>query len=362
MKYLCIISALLILAISANSQNITIDDNDMPTPNIYTVSKKANITFNPDETGADYIWNFSFLDYDTQINDTFFSVSSAPFVYQYFYNNPLDPEYKATVVKNTGAVTNAIQIIEIADNYDYFKNNSSLYVKVGAGSTINGIPMVMNYDNVENITTNFPITMGATNSSVSSSGNDIPSIGYYGQTVDRINTVDGFGELATPFGTFQTVRIKSILKVRDTIYYDAYSFGTAFDRPETVQFNWYADNQSIPLLTVTNSVGNNYSAIYKDSIRTTEVITVNSKNMFTVFPTITSNIVNVEFNSDNRGKYGIRIFNESGYELFFIEKSKEIGINTTAISMNEIVNTNGIYFIVYESDNKINLKKVIFNK
>ena len=362
MKYLCLISALLMLTISVNSQNITIDNSDMPTPNIYTVSKMANITFNPDETGTDYTWDFSFLDYDTQVNDTFFSVSDAPYVYQYSYNNPLDPEHKATVVQNTGTITNAIQVIEITDNYDYFKNSSSLYVKVGAGSTINGVPTVMKYDDVENITTNFPIVMDATNSSVSSAGNDIPSIGYYGQTVDRVNIVDGFGELTTPYGAFQTVRIKSILNVRDTIYYDDYSFGTAFDRPEAVEFNWYADNQSIPLLTVTSTVGNNYSATYKDSIRSTEIITVNSNTSFNIYPTVTSNIVNIEFESESRGKYEIRVFNEVGSELYFVEKNKEIGINSTVISMNEIVNNNGIYFIVFESGNKINLKKVIFSK
>jgi len=362
MKYLCTISVLLMIAISVNSQNITVDDNDMPTPNIYTVSKMANITFNPDETGNDYTWDFSFLDYDTQVNDTFFSVSDAPYVYQYSYNNPLDPEHKATVVQNTGTITNAIQVIEITDNYDYFKNSSSLYVKVGAGSTINGVPTVMKYDDVEYITTDFPVMMDATNSSVSSSGNDIPNIGYYGQTVDRVNLVDGYGELTTPYGTFQTIRIKSILNIRDTIYYDDYSFGTAFDRPEAIEYNWYGDNQSIPLLTVKSSVGNNYTATYKDSIRTTNIVMVNNGASFNVYPTITSNIINVEFESKNTGKYVVRIFNEAGSELFLIEKEKQIGLNSDQISMKEIANSNGIYFIVFESDNKINLKKVIFNK
>ncbi len=361
MKYLYSTLLFMFSVLLVNSQNITIDDSDMPTPNIYTISKVANISFNPDETGTDYTWDFSFLEYDTQLNDTFFSVTDAPYVYQYSYNNFLDPEHKATVVQNTGTVTNAIQVIEITDNYDYFKNSNSLYVKVGSGSTINGVPTVMKYDNVENITTNFPILMDATNSSISSAGNDIPNIGYYGQTVNRVNIVDGFGELTTPFGTFQTVRIKSILNIRDTIYYDDYSFGTAFDRPESVEYNWYADNQSIPLLTVKSAVGSNYSVTYKDSLRTTEIISQNNKTSFNVYPTVTSNIINVEFDSNNSDKYEIRIFNESGLELFFIDGNKKIGFNKTIISMSKIVNnTNGVYFIVFESDNKINLKRVIF--
>ena len=220
----------------------------------------------------------------------------------------------------------------------------------------------MKYDDVEYITTDFPVMMDATNSSVSSSGNDIPNIGYYGQTVDRVNLVDGYGELTTPYGTFQTIRIKSILNIRDTIYYDDYSFGTAFDRPEAIEYNWYGDNQSIPLLTVKSSVGNNYTATYKDSIRTTNIVMVNNGASFNVYPTITSNIINVEFESKNTGKYVVRIFNEAGSELFLIEKEKQIGLNSDQISMKEIANSNGIYFIVFESDNKINLKKVIFNK
>ena len=362
MKHLYILFALFSISILVNSQNITVDDADMPTPNIYTVSNMANINFNPDETGADYIWDFSFLEYETQINDTFFSVSDAPYVYQYSYNNPLDQEHKATVVQNTGAVSNAIQIIEITDNYDYFKNSSSLYAKVGSGSTINDVPTVMKYDSVEYITTDFPIVMSDTNSSVSSAGNDIPDIGYYGQTVNRVNIVDGFGELTTPYGTFQTVRIKSILNIRDTLYYDDYSYGIAFDRPEAVEYNWYGDNQSIPLLTVKNTTGSNYSAIYKDSLRTTEIVLTNICNSFNVYPTITSDKVNIEFTSNNKAKYEIRVFNEAGVELFFIEKEKQIGINSSQINMKKIANNNGIYFVVFESDNKINLKKVIFNK
>ena len=362
MKYLYLFLAMFIISTLVKSQNINIDDSDMPTPSIYTVSKIANITFNPDETGIDYVWDFSFLEYETQLNDTFFSVTDAPYVYQYMYNNPLDAAHKATVVQNTGTITNTIQVIEITDNYDYFKNSSSLYSKVGSGSTINGVPTVMKYDNVEKITTDFPLTMNATNSSISLAGNDIPNIGYYGQTVNRVNIVDGYGELTTPYGTFQTVRVKSILNVRDTIYYDDYSFGTAFDRPESIVYNWYADDQSIPLLTLTSTITNNYLVTYKDSVRNTEIIEFNNDNYFNVYPTVTSNNINIKFNSNNNGKYFIKIFNELGNEIYNVEKRKNLGINTMVVSLNETVKNNGIYFVIFESDNKINIKKIVFNK
>jgi len=362
MKYLYLLLVMSSISTMVKSQNITIDNNDMPTPNIYTISKIANITFNPEETGTDYIWDFSFLEYETQINDTFFSVSNAPYVYQYSYNNPLDPEHKATVVKNTGTVSNTIQVIEITDNYDYFKNNNIIYSKVGSGSTINGAPTVMKYDNAEYVTTNFPILIGDTNSSKSKTGNNIPNIGYYGQTINRVNIVDGYGELTTPYGTFQTIRIKSILNIRDTIYYDNYNFGTAFNRPESIEYNWYGNNQYIPLLTIKNTAGNNYSATYKDSVRTTKITHLINTNTFNVYPSITSNNINIKFKSNNTGKYFIKVFNESGFELYQIKKNKNIGTNTTVISMNKITNTNGIFFIVFETDNKINIKKVIFNK
>lgn len=362
MKCILIFISIFYITTVLNSQTITINDADMPISNIYTVSKIANITFNPDETGTDYVWDFSFLEYDTQLKDTFFSVTDAPYVYQYAYNNPLDLDHKATVVKNTGVITNSIPVIDITDNYDYFRNSSNIYVKVGSGSTINNVPTVMKYDNVEYITTNFPLQIGDTNSSISISGNNIPNIGYYGQTVRRTNLVDGFGLLKTPYGEFETVRVKSIINIRDTIYYDDYSYGIGFDRPVSEEYNWYGDNQNIPLLTINSSAGNNYSATYKDSLRTTKVNKINIHNFTKIYPTITSDKVNIELASDNLVKYSIRVFSKNGTLLFFKENLTTSLINKSVISLSEITNSSGIYFIVVTKENKINVEKVIYEK
>lgn len=347
MRYLISALNVLLIVISANSQNITIDENDLTIPNVYTVSTVNSITFNPDETEEGYTWDFSFLEYDTQINDTFFAVSSAPYVYQFSYNNPLDQEHKATVVKKTGNISNAVQVIEITDNYDYYKNSTSKYVKVGSGSTINGVPTVMKYDNVENITTQFPLQIYETNSSVSTSGTTIPTIGYYGQTVNRTNEVDGYGTLITPYGTFETVRIKSVINIRDTLYYDDYSFGTAFNRPETIEYNWFADNQFIPILTVKTSGGSSYSATYKDSLATTNLATLNKTSKTSVFPNPTTGQIIIECENLNK----VEVYSVSGKLV------KTSVYNKINISDEE----KGVYFIKVITKTDINTIKLILN-
>ena len=362
MKTLNLFILIAIFSINLKSQNITIDNNDMTVPNIYTISKISSINFDPNNTGQDYFWDFSTMQYETQVNDTFFSVSDAPYVYQAVYNNFLDPDHKATVVQNTGAITNMITVVQITDNYDYFKNSNSRYVKVGTGSTINGVPTAMKYDNVEIVVGNFPLQINDTTSSVSVTGTNIPNIGYYGQTIRRTNIIDGFGTLTTPYGTFETVRTKSIINIRDTLYYDSYSYGIAFDRPELTECNWYADNQYIPLLTIKGS-NNSFSASYKDSLHTTSVSEIiNNETKFKVYPTICSDILNIEFNNNGSDNANIKIFSETGKLIIDEQYGIVLGKNHKTISLQNKIKNKGFYFVVCTIGENVNIKKIIFNK
>ena len=346
-----------------NSQNITINESDMTIPNIYNVSKMNDVTFNPDETGQNYEWDFSFMQFDTQVNDTFFSVSDAPYVYQAVYNNPLDQDHKATVVQSTGNISNMVTAIQITDNYDYFKNASSRYVKVGVGSSINGVPTAMKYDDVEIVVGDFPLLFNHVTSSVSVASADIPSIGYYGQTIDRSNIVDGYGQLTTPYGTFETVRTKSVINIKDTLYYEAYHNGIAFDRPEVVEYNWYGDSQFIPLLTIRTTAGGNYAASYKDSVRLTTQLNAIDNNFKTkIYPTITSDKINVELNCTNYNGIEIIIVNEMGVTLYHEITQSVIGKNIKSISLKNKIKTSGIYFVYTIQDSNINVKRVVFRK
>jgi hypothetical protein len=120
----------------------------------------------------------------------------------------------------------------------------------------------MKYDTPEDYYI-FPLNYNDEFSSVSYTSADIPTFGYYGQTIDRYTIVDGWGTLILPTGSFNVLRIKTTLNVTDTVYLENYSTGFSIPRPETIEYKWFASNGKIPQLTVEKSVANT-KATYQD--------------------------------------------------------------------------------------------------
>ena len=54
-----------------------------------------------------------------------------------------------------------------------------------------------------------PLAYGATSASHSAYHVEIPNVGYYGFEQDRTNTVDGWGVITTPGGSFDVLRVKT---------------------------------------------------------------------------------------------------------------------------------------------------------
>ena len=75
-------------------------------------------------------------------------------------------------------------------------------------------------------------------------------MGYYGQSGHRVNLVDGWGTLITPFGTFQTLRVISTIDAIDTVYNTSLSAGTNIPRPLKYEFKWLATGKKIPVLNL----------------------------------------------------------------------------------------------------------------
>jgi len=277
---------------------ITIDKTDMPAGgDTFRISVINNLHgINPATTGQNVNWNFSQLTPNTQTVDTFFNILSTqyiPITYNLIYNNPLDQAHKADVVTRSFNSNNPFPQVQITENFNFYKSSSSGYSQVGQGAKVNGIPTAMKYDNAESFF-KFPMLFGNTDSTVSKYGIAIPSLGYYGQTIKRVNLVDGYGSLTTPYGTFNVMRVKSLITTVDTIYLDTLHFGTHLNRPLETQYIWLGDNQGDPLLFISKT-NNTTTVRYKDSI-TTSYVAINdifNNQGFSFFPNPATNILKI---------------------------------------------------------------------
>ena len=96
-----IFTPLFALITIASSAQITITKADMPVANdtIRVTTANTSGVADPSLTGANYTWDYSALVPTIQNKDTFVSVSSTPYVYQFYFNDPFDPYHKATVAR-----------------------------------------------------------------------------------------------------------------------------------------------------------------------------------------------------------------------------------------------------------------------
>lgn len=263
-----ILSSIAAFSLIGATAQITITDADMPAANdTFRISTTIDAWgIDPAITGANFTWDFSFLEPIDQYVDTMHAVSSTPIAYQFFFNNwILYPDHVADYATR-GQDVDIAGFFTMEDVFDYFTNSSSSNRQVGIGATILGIPGSFQFSDIDTIY-EFPLDYLNTSSSSWEYNIPIPTLGYYRQRGNRINEVDGWGEVTTPFGTFASLRVKTTLNMVDSIYIDAFGFGFEIPRPETIEYKWLASGMGVPVLTLTESFGVLNGIEYQDSLR-----------------------------------------------------------------------------------------------
>jgi len=265
-KIIILISS--IFAFQGLTGQITITSSNMPDTGDTTRLSSAVVLPGTDlsQTGPGYTWDFSMLDPQSQSVEEYVSPTSTPFLYQIIFNQS---------VANLASPINALAFLpgfNITDAYAFYKKSSSNYVRPGYAATIMGVPIPMKFDLPELFYT-FPLQANSqADSSYSMYELAFPNVGYFSIERKRVNVVDGWGELTTPFGTFNTLRVKSVITERDSLYLDSLQFGAPIIRYYT-EYKWLAIEFGIPVLTITEE-GPLITAIYIDSLRNLNPMTV----------------------------------------------------------------------------------------
>ncbi len=301
------------LCISYSSTGqITVTTDDMPnTGDAVRISN--NITTGGIDytlTGENYTWDFSTLFPLTQTVDTFESVASVPFLYQLVFF----PNIVANLAKPFSDF-DLIPGLDITDPYLFYMNTNSNYKDVGFAVTFNVIPLPIKYDDPD-ILYDFPVNYGNVDSSFSGFELGLANLGFAGIDRKRVNTVDGWGTLITPYGTFDALRIKSHVFETDTIYIDSIGFGTTIERDYT-EYKWMGNGKGLPLLQVTEEFGLTTVA-YIDSVRnpvTAIPETENSELSIDVFPNPAGNSATVSIDCKQYGRVSLAVCNMAGIKV-----------------------------------------------
>ncbi len=272
--------ALLIGAIPLLSQ-ITILNSDMPSAGD---TIRISIGFDPlfydyTDTGENHSWDFSELQPFYQNIDTFMTVLETPLIFWPFFLTSSN-----LVLKSDNFST--VLPIPIGDSYQFFSKTSSVFSDVGLGLEINGLHLPLKYDNPD-VWYRFPLEYGSTDSGETGLEFELEDIGYLLVERERSTEVDGWGNLTTPFGTFETLRLKSVVNEFDSIYIDSIGEGFSVYRTYT-EYKWLGKNMGLPLLQVVVDDMLGTVITYQDSVRDLNVaipeIDISGANGIQVYP------------------------------------------------------------------------------
>lgn len=346
-KIYFLLATVFLYAVNGIAQ-ITISQADMPqSGDILRLSQTTITTGLPafSNTGANYTWDYSMLQPQSQTVDTFLSVTSTPLAYQFYFNDVIFyPSYVSTVAQAAPNISSNPPVT-ITNVINYYKDGASAYESVGFGAAINAIPTSTKDDSIDYIY-HFPMNYSNADSSDSKYHVSIPHIAFYGMRQHRVNHIDGWGTLKTPFGTFQALRVTTRLFMVDTLYIDTFHFG--FATPiQQLQYKWLVNGQHLPVLQINeNVVANNpvlSSIVYRDSLRRGLGISeISATKGIRVYPNPAKNMVYLQSQSAIQGAEFV-MYNMTGQTIIHKHIERLDASSPFSVDINSI--PQGMYFI-----------------
>ncbi|MDB4082992.1 T9SS type A sorting domain-containing protein [Vicingaceae bacterium] len=240
----------LFLAIHSYSQT-TVTSANMPvsgdTLRFSTALLDSSVLLNYQRSGIDQIWNFDSLRVISQTVQNFISSS------QTSYN--LVPTSRIGLLF---ADTLSLGGSSVNDVYNFINSSSTDFsIDYRAVSVPTGFPLIpilriqdpyIDKDEVFQ----FPLNFGDRDSSTFNFVFNNSLLGvYYGSAGYRINEVDAWGSVTTPYGTFNALRV-----ITDMVSFDSISFsGQDIAISSHVRtYQWIANGERIPVMTVNGLV------------------------------------------------------------------------------------------------------------
>lgn len=245
MKNVCLLLLAILFKMSVLTGQITISSADMPnvgdTIRFSTASPTSLAGLNFAQTGTNYTWDFSLLTHVSQDIDTFVSVASTPiFYYPSFITN-------ASIAKK-GTSFGAAGFT-LTNVYDFFKETTAHFAQVGFAAQLSGVPLPTLYT-APDYQYRFPLSYSNSDSCLFGYTIAVPTLFTYKNESKRINTVDGWGTITTPLGTFQALRVKSVIISRDSLASDSLPFPIPPITTTTTEYKWLTNTHRAPVVTV----------------------------------------------------------------------------------------------------------------
>jgi hypothetical protein len=170
----------------------------------------------------------------------YLSSSKTPYAF-YFFNQ----------IGQKTADTISLGVITLTNVYSFYTNNTKVFKAEGIGYSASGFPLAANYSDDDEIY-QFPLNYNDKDTSTFKFNLTIPG-GIFSviSTGKRINLVDGYGSIKTPYKDYtDALRVKTIVDQVDTINSQ---FGKFAIPRKTVSYKWLVGSERIPVLEISGN-------------------------------------------------------------------------------------------------------------
>jgi len=310
-----------------------------------------------DQTTTDYIsageaftWDFSDLVATSQFVREFTSIGFSPV--QLTFGIFADEEYQSSYfIPETNFPLEQIGDflpISLSDPRSYQKSTEDSITKVGFSIKVSGIDVAFPSDTIET-KYKFPMTYNQVFTTKGYTFIDFsPAADFKIKQLRNItSTVDGYGQLILPFGTFDVLRLKREINEIDSIYQLFFGPPSWFGAPpfQSTEYEWIGQNKKEVLLRIIVSNINGSEQIrvieYQDSYLGLDAGLNNIDFHVSAFPNPTSEQIKIST--------ALPIRNYTVCNTFGTKLEKQQDLNTDDFTIDFTSFSSGVYFLILES-------------
>lgn len=288
-------------------------------------------------SGADLIWDYSDLPEINIQNNDYVAVSEAPVLYQFFFNNPFSPSFSNHAQPvSPGDFELPIPITDI---YNFYRADDEGYFDCGFAASLSGFP-VSGARNPTDRILKFPLEYGMEADTNDTFFNlNIPELANIKSYRIRTNSTDGWGTVITPGGSFEALRVRSVVNGVDSVYSESFGINQVINQPETIEYRWIAAGQGLPVLQI-NVVDGAVTQVTYRGLETTSVDLHTAMNEVKAFPNPASDVVTVNLPSGEMAQSAVLV-DLAGHQFF-----PEFEHNTDIVRLNVHHFAPGLYRLV----------------
>lgn len=272
-------------------------------------------------TGASYVWDFSTLVPVSQSLKDYRSMAGAPAFLNFIFGSFAPLKYQASYFIESTAIPidqlTSFLPVTIEDLFQFSRISADSVTSIGYSMLVDGQNVPFKSDTIEK-RYDFPVEFGNSHFSRGYTFVDFNPIldAKWKQNRTRTTEVDGYGVLTTPFGIFNTLRIKHDITEVDSLYAVWPFVGGSWIRipvPASHEYEWWANGQKDPVLKITTTeIGGNetITAIeYRDIYRGMDAGLAEMNIEFNVYPNPVQKELNV---STRENMESIRVLDMQG--------------------------------------------------